>query len=60
MDNGSRHLLDDTRRRWSLPGQIDDPCDAAHSATIAEDGVEKSQEIMLQKMVRISVVAAKK
>jgi hypothetical protein len=46
MNDCARHLLHHPGRRWPLPGQIDDPCDAAHPATMAEDGVEKSQEMM--------------
>ncbi len=48
MEDRARHLLHHTGWRRALPGQIDDPCDAAHSPTIAEDGVEKSQEMMRQ------------
>ena len=46
MDDCARHPLHHTGWRWSLPDQIDDPCNAAHSPTIAEDAVEKSQEMM--------------
>jgi hypothetical protein len=48
MDDCARHLLHHPGRRWPFPGQIDDPCDAAHPSTIAEDGVEKSQEMRRQ------------
>ena len=51
MDDRSRHLLHHPARRWPLPGQIDDPCDAAHSATIAEDGFEKSREMRAPSMI---------
>jgi hypothetical protein len=45
MDDRARHPLHDPGGRWSLPDQVDNPCNAAHSPTIAEDVVEKSHEM---------------
>ena len=45
MENRARHLLDDPGRRCSLACQVDDPCNAAHSITIAEDRIEENREM---------------
>jgi hypothetical protein len=45
MENRVRHLLHDTGWGWSLRNQVDDPCNPAHLITIAEDRIEKRQEM---------------
>jgi hypothetical protein len=45
MENRARHLLHDTGWRWSLSDQVDDPGNAAHLITIAEDRIEESREM---------------
>ena len=45
MEDRTRHPLHHTGWRWSLPDQVDDSRNAAHSLNIAEDGVEKNWEM---------------
>jgi len=45
MDDRTRHPLHHTDWRWSLPDEVDDPCDAAHLPTIAEDRIEESRQM---------------
>ena len=44
MDDGPRHPLHDTVRRWSLPDRSMIPAMPHIQLNIAEDGVEKSLE----------------
>jgi hypothetical protein len=59
MENRARHLLHDTGWRWSLPDQIDDPCNAAHSITIAEERIEESREMNSQRIGLVSLAHKK-
>ena len=46
MHERARHPLHHSLRGWSFGQQIDDSCNAAHAAMIAEDADEESWEII--------------